>query len=144
MGDLPVGHRNSTASGPVSINIGSGQPQHLTTIVANRHWHMYASLQNWVRMMFHNTVAVADAVGLSDVDADQEIVLLPKVVKWNSVKTYLELSYCYWAHGNMFIKMPAGVVGADRKTCWYGHCPGLRHQGCEDGLIKLYLTFYYK
>ena len=42
---------------------------------------MYASLQNWVRMIFRNTVAVADAVAVSDADADQEIVPLPKVVQ---------------------------------------------------------------
>ena len=36
---------------------------------------MYAWQQNLVRMMFRNTVAV------SDVDADQEIVPLPKVVQ---------------------------------------------------------------
>ena len=42
---------------------------------------MYACLQNWVRMMFRNTVVVSEAVGVSDADADQEIVLMPKVVQ---------------------------------------------------------------
>ena len=42
---------------------------------------MYACLQNWVRMMFRNTVAVADAMAMSDADADQEIVLMPQVVQ---------------------------------------------------------------
>ena len=42
---------------------------------------MYACLQNWVRIMFRNTVVVADAMAVSDADADQEIVPLPKVVQ---------------------------------------------------------------
>ena len=42
---------------------------------------MYACLQKWVRMMFRNTVAVADAMAVSDADADQEIVPMLKVVQ---------------------------------------------------------------
>ena len=37
--------------------------------------------------MFRNTAAVAYAVAMSDADANQEIVPMPKVVQWKSVKT---------------------------------------------------------
>ena len=42
---------------------------------------MYACLQNWVRMMFRNTVVVSKAVGVSDANANQEIITMLKVVQ---------------------------------------------------------------
>ena len=45
------------------------------------HLCQYAGLQTWFRMMICNTVAVSKAVGVSDADADQEIVPTLKVVQ---------------------------------------------------------------
>ena len=70
--------RNCSAAEGCTVKFGKN---HVHTIT---HLWMYAGLRTWFRMMFRNTVAVADAMAMSDADANQEIVPMPKVVQCNS------------------------------------------------------------
>src|ERR1700690_3498051 len=70
--------RNCSAAEGCTVKFSKN---HVHTIT---HLWMYAGLQTWFRMMFRNTVAVADAVAMSDANGSQVIVPMPKVVQLNS------------------------------------------------------------